>query len=227
MYVHYVFHVVLDENLCNHQALFADLEALVVRLECVATRLENSTGVNILAEVSKDSIVINIEATPSVSVSTPTNMSLEGFQDILNGPVIQYLTISKQIGGDVAAHSELVHKAFQAQLQYLIFATQSKQPSQSEQMQLLQPTSEQISAIQSFREKNRTSTYFNHLSAISESIPALGWVTVVSFFISSNQHRGDNKSSRNSHLVSFVLVSNEHAWPFYDIIQFEFAQRNQ
>ena len=28
---------------------------------------------------------------------------------------------------------------------------------------------------------NRTSQLFNHLSAISESIPALGWVTVVSF----------------------------------------------
>lgn len=172
----YVFHVVLDENLCNHQPLFSDLEALVVRLERVATRLENSTGVNILSEVSQDSIVISIEPTSPTS----TSMSVMGFQDILNGPLAQYLAISKQIGGDVEAHSELVRKAFQVQLQYLTFATQSKQPSQSEQMQLLQPTSEQISAIQTFREKNRTSTYFNHLSSISESIPALGWVTVVS-----------------------------------------------
>lgn len=30
------------------------------------------------------------------------------------------------------------------------------------------------------REKNRGSPLFNHLSAISESIPALGWVAVVS-----------------------------------------------
>lgn len=29
-----------------------------------------------------------------------------------------------------------------------------------------------------FREKHRTSQFFNHLSAVSESIPALGWVTV-------------------------------------------------
>lgn len=47
-------------------------------------------------------------------------------------------------------------------------------------MQLLRPTSEKIQAIQDLREKNRASEYFNHLSAISESIPALGWVTVVS-----------------------------------------------
>lgn len=45
-------------------------------------------------------------------------------------------------------------------------------------MQLLAPTSEKISAIQQFREKNRVSSFFNHLSAISESIPALGWVAV-------------------------------------------------
>ncbi len=32
--------------------------------------------------------------------------------------------------------------------------------------------------IKSFREKNRKSEHFNHLSAISESIGALGWVTV-------------------------------------------------
>jgi adenylyl cyclase-associated protein len=45
---------------------------------------------------------------------------------------------------------------------------------------LLKPQSDKISEIQSFREANRRSEYFNHLSAISESIPALGWVAVVS-----------------------------------------------
>jgi adenylyl cyclase-associated protein len=43
---------------------------------------------------------------------------------------------------------------------------------------LLQPTSDQINNIQTYREKNRTSPFFNHLSAVSESIPALGWVCV-------------------------------------------------
>ncbi len=59
-------------------------------------------------------------------------------------------------------------------------ASQSSAPSQDQQMQLLKPTSDKIQAIQSLREKNRASAYFNHLSAISESIPALGWVAVVS-----------------------------------------------
>jgi adenylyl cyclase-associated protein len=107
-------------------------------------------------------------------------MSVQSFQNIIQGPLTQYLQISQKIGGDVGHHSQLVHNAFQVQLQYLTLASQSKQPSQPEIINLLKPTSDQISAIQDFREKNRTSQFFNHLSAISESIPALGWVTVVS-----------------------------------------------
>lgn len=57
-------------------------------------------------------------------------------------------------------------------------ATEAGKPSDGDLPRLLQPTSEQINNIQTFREKNRTSAFFNHLSAVSESIPALGWVCV-------------------------------------------------
>lgn len=46
---------------------------------------------------------------------------------------------------------------------------------------LLQPMSKVIQQVQAFREQNRTSPQFNHLSAVSESVPALGWVAMVSF----------------------------------------------
>lgn len=106
-------------------------------------------------------------------------MSVSAFSDILRGPFAQYLAISKQIGGDVATQSQLVEKSFQAQLQYLTYASQNKQPNNpDEHNALLKPTSDQINYVQNFREKNRASAFFNHLSAISESIPALGWVTV-------------------------------------------------
>uniref|UniRef100_A0A8B9LE60 C-CAP/cofactor C-like domain-containing protein n=1 Tax=Astyanax mexicanus TaxID=7994 RepID=A0A8B9LE60_ASTMX len=35
-----------------------------------------------------------------------------------------------------------------------------------------------IQQVQSFREQNRSSPHFNHLSAVSESVPALGWVAM-------------------------------------------------
>ncbi|XP_067625072.1 uncharacterized protein capt isoform X2 [Eurosta solidaginis] len=114
----------------------------------------------------------------SLLLPPPPNMSVLGFQDIISGPLSQYLALSGKIGGDVAKHAQLVKLAFNAQLQYVTLATQCSQPSQEKQMELLKPTSTQISAIQDYREKNRGSALFNHLSAISESIPALGWVCV-------------------------------------------------
>lgn len=51
---------------------------------------------------------------------------------------------------------------------------------QNEVAMLLKPISEKIQEIQNFRERNRGSKMFNHLSAVSESIPALGWIAVVS-----------------------------------------------
>uniref|UniRef100_A0A8C1YME0 Cyclase associated actin cytoskeleton regulatory protein 2 n=1 Tax=Cyprinus carpio TaxID=7962 RepID=A0A8C1YME0_CYPCA len=56
------------------------------------------------------------------------------------------------------------------------FPTQISQLT--EMADLLRPLSDQIQEVQSFREKNRGSSLFNHLSAVSESIPALGWVAV-------------------------------------------------
>ena len=41
------------------------------------------------------------------------------------------------------------------------------------------PISEQIQEVITFREKNRGSKFFNHLSSVSESIQALGWVALV------------------------------------------------
>lgn len=113
----------------------------------------------------------------------PKAMSVNAYEDIILGSLAQFLELSKKIGDDVATQAEFVKKAFDAQLQYVTMASKSAAPDQSDLPKLLQPTSDNINAIQTFREKHRTSKLFNHLSAISESIPALGWVCVVSKFI--------------------------------------------
>ncbi|XP_065166269.1 adenylyl cyclase-associated protein 1 isoform X2 [Atheta coriaria] len=105
-------------------------------------------------------------------------MSVYGYQDVMSGPLAQFLAVSQQLGGDVATHAAMVKTAFDTQLQYIVMASESKQPSQGDINNLIQPTAKCIQQIQEFREKNRGSPYFNHLSAISESIPALGWVAV-------------------------------------------------
>jgi adenylyl cyclase-associated protein len=43
---------------------------------------------------------------------------------------------------------------------------------------LQKPMADKMVEIENFREKGRRCDYFNHLSAISESIPALGWINM-------------------------------------------------
>jgi adenylyl cyclase-associated protein len=45
-------------------------------------------------------------------------------------------------------------------------------------MQLLTPLQESITAVSDIRDANRGSEYFNQLSAVSESISVLAWVTM-------------------------------------------------
>ena len=105
------------------------------------------------------------------------------YDEILSGPFKTYCELSQKIGGDVATHGAMVEAAINAQREFLVVASKSKKPDANDFQSLLLPTSNKIQEIQDFREKNRRSIYFNHLSAISESIPALGWVTVVSKFL--------------------------------------------
>uniref|UniRef100_A0A182WA75 Adenylyl cyclase-associated protein n=1 Tax=Anopheles minimus TaxID=112268 RepID=A0A182WA75_9DIPT len=105
-------------------------------------------------------------------------MSINAYEDIMLGSFANFTALSGKIGGDVATQGQFVKEAFDAQFAFLKVAAASSAPSNTDLQNLLKPTSDKISTIQSFREKNRTSPFFNHLSAISESIPALGWVCV-------------------------------------------------
>ncbi|XP_065574309.1 adenylyl cyclase-associated protein 2-like isoform X2 [Artemia franciscana] len=100
------------------------------------------------------------------------------FDTLLNGPLKKFVELSNTIGGDVSKVGAMVFDAFNAERGVLVIASKSKQPSQEELVKILAPVSELIQSIQDFREKNRKSAFFNHLSAISEGIPALGWVAV-------------------------------------------------
>jgi adenylyl cyclase-associated protein len=121
---------------------------------------------------------IEIKDPPKQEKTTVNNMSVNAYEDIMLGALATYLEKSAKIGDDVATQADFVKKAFDAQFAYIKMASESAAPDQSTLQSLLKPTSDQIMAIQTFREKHRTSKFFNHLSAISESIPALGWVCV-------------------------------------------------
>lgn len=102
-----------------------ELESLLIRLERVTTRLEQTVG------VASDSVfrqpasqISGPEHLPLPSLQQPPppaelieepadKMSVAAFNDIIQGSLSQYLQLSAKLGGDVATHAKLVEKAFQ------------------------------------------------------------------------------------------------------------------
>lgn len=103
---------------------------------------------------------------------------MKAFRDLLDDSFKSYLAFSSQVGDLVKTHSDMVQAAINEQYRFLQLTATHTQPNQDSLMTLLKPTSDHINAIQDFRHRNRATKWFDHLSAISESIPALGWVTV-------------------------------------------------
>ncbi|XP_036948367.1 adenylyl cyclase-associated protein 1 [Acanthopagrus latus] len=141
----------------------AELASLVQRLEVAVSRLESVSGQGGSAGGSSGGAV---------------SAYVEAYDAILNSAMAEYLSLSKKIGGDVQKHADMMERAFRAQRQFLAVASTSQKPSDDVLTRLLQPTSELIAEVQQFREKNRSSQLFNHLSTVSESVPALGWVAI-------------------------------------------------
>ncbi|NWY00972.1 CAP1 protein, partial [Nothoprocta ornata] len=140
----------------------ADMERLVERLEKAVERLEG---------------VCQGPAACGAG-SSQAAQYVQAFDALLAGPAAAYVRISKEIGGDVQTHAEMVHAGLLSERSLLVLASQHQQPTENKFSTLLKPISEQIQVVQNFREKNRGSKMFNHLSAVSESIPALGWVAM-------------------------------------------------
>ncbi|XP_055510510.1 adenylyl cyclase-associated protein 2 isoform X1 [Leucoraja erinacea] len=148
----------------------AELEGLVERLEKSVERLELA------------SLKVPGARSPGSDAMNGDNGDMapyvEAFDMVLMGAVADYMKHSNIIGEDVAQHAEVFKAAFDAQRTFLMMACKHQQPLENEMGVLLKPMSDKMQAIQDFREKNRGSKLFNHLSAVSESVAALGWVAV-------------------------------------------------
>jgi len=141
------------------------LDQLVARLEAATSRLEALAG--------------NAPGGSAAPAGEAAGEMLSSYDEIVNGPVKTFVEASHKIGGEVQEQAEIFHKAIKAQRDFVAVVSKSKKPADNVVNDLLKPTSELISQAQDFREKHRAKKeFFNHLSAISEGIPALGWVMV-------------------------------------------------
>ncbi|XP_071992600.1 adenylyl cyclase-associated protein 1 [Engystomops pustulosus] len=139
----------------------ADLQKLVDRLEKAVVKLEYIAG-----------------GSGAGSSAAETAQFVQAYDALIGGSVGEFMKLSKEIGGDVEKQAGLLLVGLNLQREILVKASQFQQPDEKDLSALLAPVSKQIQAVQEFREKNRGSKQFNHLSALSESVPALGWVAV-------------------------------------------------
>ncbi|KAI9100693.1 adenylate cyclase associated N terminal-domain-containing protein [Phlyctochytrium arcticum] len=141
------------------------LASLIKRLETATQRIEEVAARN-----------TNVNQTTNANQNA--GASVKAFEELVNGSGKAYLELSAVVGGVVGEQAQFVHNALQSQTHLLQTASTSKKPDQSILPTLLQPTQSALSSITDLREKNRASPYYNHLSTVSEGIPALGWVVV-------------------------------------------------
>ncbi|XP_075995759.1 adenylyl cyclase-associated protein 1 [Genypterus blacodes] len=140
----------------------AELVSLVQRLEVAVGRLESMSSSN----------------GGGGGAGGVVSAYVEAFDVIISGPVALYASLSKKIGGDVQKHADMMIQAFSCQRQLISTASSCQKPADAALATVLQPLCAIIQKVETFREQNRNSPFFNHLTAVSESAPALGWVTI-------------------------------------------------
>ena len=102
--------------------------------------------------------------------------SVDGYDEIINGSFKAFMDKSNACGGDVAAVAAMAAAAFAAQREFIVTVSTCKKPDAATFGTLLGPTAAKLGEIGEFKDANRRSEQFNHLSGVAEGIPALGWV---------------------------------------------------
>ncbi|KAG0273124.1 hypothetical protein BGZ96_005006, partial [Linnemannia gamsii] len=174
-------------------AEISSLSSLLKRLEAATTKLEDlamagSSASNVSSSLTGSSgahapqgqLSQLAESAPTSSQQDATHPQVEGFDELLNGPAKAYFDLSKTIGDVVEEQANYVRDLFAAQREMISVATLSQKPPLTSDVfrQLLEPTQNELTKVIEIREKGRSNTLANHLAAVAEGIPALGWVTI-------------------------------------------------
>ncbi|GAA93473.1 uncharacterized protein L969DRAFT_93445 [Mixia osmundae IAM 14324] len=177
--------------------LLKRLEAATARLEDIAHTQATAAATAPSAQPASSSAPTRaiqglgvVPQTPSPALATAqaasdrtaSTPSVDEFiQDVLQGPLDKFVTLSQAIGGVVDQQSAFVKAGFTSQLEFLQTASRVAEPAQSSSTygKMLQPMSEAITAAGKVQEKGRERKFANHLKMVEEGIPSLAWVTIV------------------------------------------------
>ncbi|KAG4091957.1 adenylyl cyclase-associated protein 1 [Neocallimastix lanati (nom. inval.)] len=144
------------------------LNNIIKRLEVATNRLEELAKNSSFGQGASSGSAANSDSTPAI----------QAFDDIMNGSVQKFIELSNNIGSPVKEQCDYFIQALKAQRQLIVTASKSKKPNAETFKELINPIEVAMNQVCTIREQNRQSKLYNHLSTLSESILALGWVMV-------------------------------------------------
>ncbi|KAI5954306.1 SRV2 [Candida jiufengensis] len=191
-----------EENQFNVQGY--NIVTILKRLEAATSRLEDitvfqeeankhknstdSSSNNLIASQSQsdDKTALALkDSTTTTTTSTseesaPEHKSVTAFRQFIEENVSPFVSNSKSIDPLVGESAEIFQQAFQDQIKFLSIVAQSQKPDFTDPSftKLLTPLNEKITKINTIKDDNRRSNFFNHLNSLSESAAVLFWFGV-------------------------------------------------
>ena len=149
------------------------LESLVVRLEKAVAQLEGGA-----APRPAGAAGVNGAAGGAGDDGALDSASFKAYNEWIETHVTPFVQLSTKLGDDIAKMGALFNSAISAQRHFILLAARHSKPSDQELQKCLEPQIKAIQAVTEFREASRRSASFNHLSSVSEAIPALSWILI-------------------------------------------------
>jgi hypothetical protein len=117
----------------------------------------------------------------AVSEAPPAKNSLSAFLSFIAGPVKICVKDGEALSGSAAAQSRAMFDAFKAEYKFLIKAASQDKPSEDGFADLVDPVGQAMgSVVDAVAGMNPRDANFHVMTAVAESIPALGWIAVES-----------------------------------------------
>ncbi|KAK0745031.1 adenylyl cyclase-associated protein [Apiosordaria backusii] len=112
--------------------------------------------------------------------------AVEEFNKFITNVVEKWVKLSEEIGGAVADQAKQVLKGYQETSRFIHLSTKAKKPDfngadASLYQELIKPIASAIEAANNIKDSaHRHTPFFNHLSAVADSIIVLAWPTISS-----------------------------------------------
>uniref|UniRef100_A0A8R1TRR8 Adenylyl cyclase-associated protein n=1 Tax=Onchocerca volvulus TaxID=6282 RepID=A0A8R1TRR8_ONCVO len=143
-----------------------------------ANDLGMKTPKKVAFQCDTDNVNFTKNESKEYKTSAETPPSVVQYDDAVDEPLQKLLRLSTDIGGDLQIVGSKLSTLFAEQRNFIWLAAGQKELSANELQAQLQPLVKLMEDLSTFKESKRNTPFFNHISAASEGIQALGWLTV-------------------------------------------------